>query len=135
MPLSVLLVDDNPHFLRVLNRFLIVHGAGSVQVVGSVVGGREAVAQATQLQPDVVVVDLKMPEVPGLALIPQLRRTLPNAIIIALSLMDPAEYGLAATAAGADAFVSKEQLECELLPTLQRLADRPSRRVTPVQEG
>ncbi len=128
MTLSVLLVDDNPHFLRILDRFLEIHGAGAVQVVGTVMAGRDAVAEAARLRPDVVLVDLTMPEVPGLTLLPQLRRTLADAILIALSLRDPAEYRAAAVAAGADAFVSKTRLECDLLPAIQRLAARESRR-------
>lgn len=127
MPLSVLLVDDNPHFLRVLAGFLAAHGEAAVQVVGTVVGGREAVAQAARLRPDVILVDLKMPDVPGLDVLAQLRRALPEAILVALSLADPTEYGAAAMVAGADAFVSKAWLECDLLPRIQRLAARPPR--------
>jgi DNA-binding NarL/FixJ family response regulator len=128
MTLSVLLVDDNPHFLRILDRFLAVHGDGDVRVVGSVVGGRDAVAHAAWLRPDVILVDLTMPDVPGLQLLPQLRRTLPDAILIALSLRDPDEYQEDTLAAGADAFVSKASLECDLLPAIQRLAARASAR-------
>jgi DNA-binding NarL/FixJ family response regulator len=135
MPLSVLLVDDNPHFLRILDRFLTVHGEAGAQVVGTVVGGRDAVAEAARLRPDIILVDLTMPDVPGLTLLPQLRRTLFDAILITLSLRDPTEYGEAATVAGADAFVSKTHLERDLLPTIQRLAARqPQRGMTP-QEG
>jgi DNA-binding NarL/FixJ family response regulator len=128
MTLSVLLVDDNPHFLRILDRFLSVQRDGDVRVVGSVVGGRDAVAEAERLRPDVILVDLKMPDVPGLQLLPQLRKTLPKAILIALSLMDPEDYRDDTLAAGADAFVSKASLECDLLPAIQRLASREPRR-------
>ena len=120
--LSVLLVDDNPHFLRVLDGFLSAHGDGDVRVVGSVVGGRGAVTQAERLQPDVILVDLKMPDVSGFELLPQLRRTLPDAILIALSLRDPDDCREDTLAAGADTFVSKASLECDLIPTIQRLA-------------
>lgn len=128
MTLSALLVDDNPHFLRILARFLAAHGDRTVQVVGTVVGGRDAVAQAVWLRPDVVLVDLNMPDVPGLQLLPQLRRTLPDAILVALTLTEPGEYRKDALAAGADEFVSKASLECDLIPAIQRLASRESRR-------
>lgn len=126
--LSVLLVDDNPHFLRILDRFLSAHGDCDVRVVGSVVGGRDAVAQAAWLRPDVILVDLKMPDVPGLQLLPELRKMLPDAILIALTLMDSDEYREDTLAAGADAFVSKASLECDLIPEIQRLASREPRR-------
>ena len=65
MPLCALLVDDNPHFLRILDRFLTVHGEAGAQVVGTVVGGRDAVAEAVRLRPDIILVDLKMPDITG----------------------------------------------------------------------
>ena len=126
-PLSVLLVDDNPLFLRILDRFVSEHGEGDVRVVGTVVGGRDAVALAERLQPDVILVDLKMPDCPGLQLLPQLRKTRPDAILIALSLMDPDEYREATLAAGADEFVSKMSLERDLIPAIQRLASHEPR--------
>ncbi len=135
MPLSVLLVDDNPTFLRVLQDFLADYGAGLVQVVGAVVGGRHAVAQAEQLHPQVILLDLQMPDVPGLDLLPPLRTRLPEALLIALSLRDPEEYRAQTLAAGADAFVAKACLARDLLPTIQRLAARQPQRGMTSQEG
>jgi len=133
--LSVLLVDDNRTFLRILTGFLSEYGEGALRVVGSVEGGRDAVAEAERLQPDVILVDLKMPDVPGLQLLPQLRRTLPDAILIALTLMDADECRGDALAAGAEAFVSKASLECDLLPAIQRLASRAPRSGMTPREG
>jgi len=133
--LSVLLVDDNGTFLRILTGFLSEYGEGALRVVGSVEGGRDAVVEAERLQPDVILVDLKMPDVPGLQLLPQLRRTLPDAILIALTLMDADECRGDALAAGAEAFVSKASLECDLLPAIQRLASRAPRSGMTPREG
>jgi DNA-binding NarL/FixJ family response regulator len=130
-PLAVLLVDDNRSFLRILAEFLSKDGEGAVRVVGSVVGGRDAVAQAQRLAPDVILLDLAMPDVPGLALLPQLRRVLPDAIIIAVTLLDPSTSCEAALTAGADAFVSKMTIERELIPTIRRLASRGPRGGSP----
>jgi two-component system, NarL family, nitrate/nitrite response regulator NarL len=125
--LSVLLVDDNRAFLRILAEFLSEYGEGALRVVGSVVGGRDAVAQAETLQPDVVLVDLQMPLQSGLTLLPHLRARLPGAILVALTLLDPDLYQAATLAAGADAFVSKMRLEQDLIPTIRRLASREPR--------
>jgi len=133
--LSVLLVDDNRTFLRILTGFLSEYGEGALRVVGSVEGGRDAVAEAERLQPDVILVDLKMPDVPGLQLLPQLHRTLPDAILIALTHMDADECRGDALAAGAEAFVSKASLECDLLPAIQRLASRAPRSGMTPREG
>ena len=125
--LSVLLVDDNPHFLRILSRFLSAHSEGTLRVVGSVMGGRDALARAERQRPNVILVGLMMVDVPGLQLLPQLRRTSPDAILIALSLIDFDPYRNDALAAGADAFVSKMCLERDLLPTIQQFASRAPR--------
>ena len=135
MPMSVLLVDDNPLFLRILGLFLSEHGEDDVRVVGSVAGGRGAVAQAERLQHEVVLVDLKMPDCSGLDFLPQLRKTLPDAILIALTLMDPDEYREDTLAAGANAFVSKVSLERDLIPAIRRLASRDSQRDVTAREG
>lgn len=121
-PISVLLVDDNPIFLRILTRFLEEHSRREVIVVGSADGGGKGLNMASRLKPQVILVDLAMPDIHGLDLIPRLRASLPEAIIIALTLMDPSSYRAAVLAAGADAFVSKATLEGDLLPTIWRLA-------------
>ena len=121
MSISVLLIDDNLPFLRSLTCFLEEQSGSPLHVVGAVVGGRDAVAQADALQPAVVLVDLQMPDVPGLDLLPQLRARRPEAILIALSLMDAAGVRPAVLASGADAFVSKASLETDLVPTIRQL--------------
>jgi len=123
---SVLLVDDNQTFLQMLARFLAESSAGDVAVVGAAQGGRDALAHARRLRPDLVLVDLAMPDLPGLVVLPKLRETLPTAILIALTLQDSEESREAALAAGADAFVSKASLERDLLPTIRELAARRS---------
>lgn len=125
---SVLLIDDTPTFLGMVTRFLEAEGQDEVRVVGSVVGGQDAVAQATRLKPDVILLDLAMPGVCGLDLLPPLRRTLPEAILVALTVLDPEEFRERAIAAGADAFVSKASLEHDLLPAIRHAASCGQRR-------
>ena len=126
MPHSVLLVDDNQTFLRMLARFLAESSAGDVVVVGAAQGGWDTLACARRLRPELVLLDLAMPDLPGLAVLPKLRETLPTAIIIALTLHDSDENREATLSAGADAFVSKASLERDLLPTIRELAARRS---------
>jgi DNA-binding NarL/FixJ family response regulator len=117
--ISVLLVDDNYAFVHIAARFLRAHRG--VRVAGSFSGGREALSGAQDLQPDVVLVDLAMPDFPGLEVIPRLREVLPGAGIIALTLLDADGYRQAALAAGADDFVSKATLGTDLLPAIWRV--------------
>jgi DNA-binding NarL/FixJ family response regulator len=119
-PISVLLVDDNPAFLRIATRFLQEHG--DVAVVGAAGGGEEALALAQDLQPDIVVIDLAMPGLSGLEAIPRLWAVLPGVSIIALTVLDTNSYREAALAAGANDFVAKVSLNTDLLPAIRRVA-------------
>jgi DNA-binding NarL/FixJ family response regulator len=121
LPISVLVVDDNPIFRRILTRFLEERSKFEVIVVGMAEGGEKALEKTPPLRPQVILVDLAMPGMHGLDLIPRLRSLLPDVIIIVLTLMDPGSYREAAKTAGADAFVSKATLETDLLPTIWRL--------------
>jgi DNA-binding NarL/FixJ family response regulator len=119
-PISILLVDDNPSFLRIATRFLQEHD--DVMVVGTAGGGEEALALAQDQQPDVVLIDLAMPGLSGLATIPLLRIVLPEVGIIALTVLDTNGYRQAALAAGANDFVPKANLDTDLLPAIRRVA-------------
>jgi len=121
-PISVLIADDNPTFLRIVTRFLEEQSRKTVSVVATARGGEEALAQAEALRPQVVLIDLNMPGLSGLEAIPRLRRALPDAGIIAVTLLDTDAYRKAALAAGADDFVSKMTLNAELLPAIRRVA-------------
>jgi len=118
--ISVLLVDDHEAFLRVATEFLQRHD--DLTVVGVARGGEEALAQAQNLKPEVVLIDLHMPGLSGLETIPLLRAMLPEVSIIALTLLDPKVFRQAALAAGADDFVPKANLSTELLPAIRRVA-------------
>ena len=69
-----------------------------------------------------MLVDLAMPGMPGLDLIPLLRLRRPNLRIVAMTLLDTAAYRTAALAAGADAFVSTSALVNELVPAIRSVA-------------
>ncbi len=117
--ICVLLVDDHEAFLRVATEFLQRHD--DLTVVGAARGGEEALAQAQDLRPQVILVDLNMPGLSGLETIPRLRAMLPEAGIIALTLLDPKVFRQAALAAGADDFVPKANLGTDLLPAIRRV--------------
>ena len=121
--MSLLLVDDNPGFLRILASFLERSGQGEIVILGAARGGKEALRKAQALRPQVILIDLAMPDLHGLEAIPQLRSMLPDAGIIALTLLDSGGYRQAAMAAGASDFVSKARLDTDLLPAIRRLGE------------
>ena len=120
-PITVLLVDDNPTFLRIVNRFL--QGEDSVTVVGSAEGGDEALTLVHTLKPDIVLTDLAMPRVSGMETILRMRAAWPKMGIIALTLLDTTGYRQAALTAGADDFVAKDSLNTDLMPTIRRVVE------------
>jgi DNA-binding NarL/FixJ family response regulator len=122
-PISVLLVDDNLTFLRILQRFLEEYNHEEVVVLGAARGGEEALAKAADLRPQVILLDLAMRGMSGLEAIPHLRGMLPQVGIIALTLLDANAYREAALAAGADEFVPKAALHTHLLPTIRRVVE------------
>jgi len=115
-----MLVDDSPILLRSVTDFLEQYD--ELVVVGTASSGEEALAQAEELRPQVILIDLRMPGMGGLEAIPRLRAMLPGAGIIAMTLHDVDVYREAALAAGADEFLVKKALGTELLPAIRRVA-------------
>lgn len=119
---SVLLVDDHRLFLRLVARFLQEQGDAEISLVSVAHNGYEALSQAQALRPQVILLDLAMPGLSGLEVIPRLRAILPEVAIIVLTGRKAAGYRQAALAAGADDFVAKATLTTDLLPAIRQLA-------------
>jgi DNA-binding NarL/FixJ family response regulator len=134
-PVSVLLVDDNPAFLRILTRFFREHCQNEVMVVGTAGRGEAGLALARSLRPHVILLDLRMPGLCGLETIPLLRSMLPDVGIIVLTLWDANGYREAALAAGADDLLSKFVVNTDLLPAIRRVARSKASEKKPLREG
>jgi DNA-binding NarL/FixJ family response regulator len=115
----VLLADDHPAVRRTLRALL---NELQVGICCEAENGRQAIEKASELQPDVVVLDLVMPEMNGLEAAYEIRQRAPSAKIILLSLHYSPHDGLdLAKALGANAFVHKSALANDLVPTIGRL--------------
>jgi len=126
-PISLLLVDDNLRFLRLLTRFLHTRYPADVVVMDVARSGIEALARAQIVRPQVVLLDLAMPDMPGWEVIPRLRMAHPEIGIVVLTLLDPSGYREVTFKAGADEFVSKPVLGTDLLPAIRRASQRDRR--------
>jgi len=115
---SVLVVDDSPTFVDRAVEFL--DGYEELEVVGTAGNGPSGLELALQLQPQVVVLDLCLPGMSGVEMIPQFRELLPEAAIVAISLWDADTYGNMALRIGAHAFVDKAEMGTALLPAIRR---------------
>jgi DNA-binding NarL/FixJ family response regulator len=96
-------------------------------VVGEAASGEEALARVQQLQPDVVLMDVKMPGMDGLRATRVMQAITPLSAVVILSLYDDAHLKAEAQAAGAAAFVGKHE-GIDLLLTAIRQASRPGHR-------
>jgi DNA-binding NarL/FixJ family response regulator len=102
----ILIVDDHPLTRDALVTLL---GGNGFDVVGVASGGAEAIAQAALLQPDVVLLDITMPEIDGLAALPQIRGAAPGAEVVMLTASEDEENLLAAIRGGACGYLLKSE--------------------------
>lgn len=111
--MRVLVVDDSVVFRSGISQAL--QGFDDIEVVGSAANGRIALQKIAQLKPDLIVLDLEMPELDGMGVITELRKSGSKVFIIVFS--DQSEIGarkaLAALSAGADDFIAKSIVKAE----------------------
>ena len=121
MPKRLLLADDHVLMLEGLTRLL----AGEFEIAGTAPDGRTLVAEAERLRPDVVVLDIGMPEMNGIEAARRVNKLLPQTKIVFITQqLDPA-YVHAAFTAGAKAYVAKQSASKELVEAIHRaLHDR-----------
>jgi DNA-binding NarL/FixJ family response regulator len=114
--IRVLLVDDEAR-LRQMARHLLVSDT-EIEVVGEAADGRKAVDLNSELGPDLIVMDIAMPELNGLEATRIIRKQSANTKIIVITAMAAEPYRKAAITMGADAFLSKGMLDSDLIPTI-----------------
>ncbi len=117
--LRTLIVDDDPRF-RQRVRDLLAPEPG-ITVVGEAVDGMDAIAKARELEPDLILLDIRMPGMNGLDAARQLKTERPEVKILILSLYDLEEYRSIARANGVNGYIVKHSLVEELLPVIHGL--------------
>lgn len=127
--LRLLVVDDHPLVRRGLA--LLLDAAPDVEVVGAACDGQEALQMADRLQPDVVIMDLAMPHLNGVAATRELTRSHPGIQVVILTTFDDDERVFDAICAGAHAYLLKDATEDEVLETV-RAVHRGESRLSPV---
>jgi DNA-binding NarL/FixJ family response regulator len=119
-PLRILIADDHD-VMRDGTRSLIERQTGW-EVCGLAATGREAVAQAILLQPDIVIMDMSMPELNGLDAAVQIRRRLPRTEILMFTAHETEELVREVFEAGAKSFIYKSDAHEFLVDAIQSLS-------------
>lgn len=123
--IRVLLVDDEPSVRKGLRMQLELEP--DIAVVGEADDGRHVLEHVDAAAADLVVMDIEMRVVDGIAATLALQRQRPSLPVVILSLHDSLRMRSAALAAGARAFVSKHEPAGVLLATIRRVAHEPPR--------
>jgi DNA-binding NarL/FixJ family response regulator len=118
--IRLLFMAGNPTFRPVVTRFL--EQCDELSVVGTLSGSEQVVAQARDLRPQVILLDMDTSDRTGLQTIADLHASLPGAGIVALSLLCAGSYRQVVLDAGANDLVLKSNLRTDLLPAIRRAA-------------
>ena len=116
----LLIVDDDPLVRSALT--FMLGGQPDLEVVGEAGDGREGVARAAELKPDVVLMDIRMPRLNGLDATRRLLASDDPPRVIVLTTFDADEYVVEALAAGADGFLLKDTPPPEVVDAIRKVA-------------
>ena len=119
--IRVLIVDDHTLFREGLSAILL--NAPDIEVVGEAGTGREAVAQAETLAPDVILMDINMPDLNGIEATQQALAAKPDTGVIMLTMLEDNDSLFAAMCAGARGYILKGADKAEVLKTIRAVAD------------
>lgn len=116
-PLRILIADDNAQFRSGLRALL--HAASEVELVGEAETGKEVIGLAETLQPDVVLMDIKMPGMNGIEATRQILRTSPHIGVLMLTMLEDDDSVFDAMRAGARGYLLKGALRAEILRAIR----------------
>ena len=118
--IKVLITDDHPVVRKGLSAFLAAKAAG-IEVVGEAVNGKEALERTKELNPDVILMDLLMPEMDGIEAIKQIKAEVPEARILVMTSFATDEMVFPAIKAGALGYLLKDSDPDELVNAIRRI--------------
>lgn len=119
MTIRIMLVDDNRTFLAAVRNFLVM--LPDVELVGEAHDGRAALSLAHKVSPDLVLLDIVMPQMNGLEVAESLNHFASPPAIIFLSMHDSESYRAAARDLGVFGYVGKGDFVADLVPLIDRM--------------
>jgi DNA-binding NarL/FixJ family response regulator len=123
-PRSILVADDHEVVRRGIRALLEAHPEW--RICGEAETGPETIAKVRELRPDLVLLDLTMPQMDGLEVIPEIQRVSPETKILVLTMHDSGEIATRVLAAGASGLVLKSEAGRDLLLAISAISrDQP----------
>ena len=119
--ITVLIVDDQPLMLHALKTF--IENEGGVAVVGTAEDGEAAVEAAKALEPDLVLMDIKMPRLNGIEATRKIVSEIPGTRVLALTTFSTLDYVVPALRAGAAGYLVKDARPDEILAAIRNAMD------------
>ncbi len=115
--IRLLLVDDHAIVREGLR--MLLQAQADMEIVGEAENGKEALAQARALKPDVVVMDISMPDMDGFEATRRIKRVLPQTAVLALTIHEADEYFFEMVNAGASGYVPKRAAPVDLVSAIR----------------
>jgi len=121
-PRARLIIADDHELARTGLRGML-NGQADLEVVGEAATGQQAVALCRRLRPDLALMDVRMPELDGLAATREIKRESPETAVVMVTMHENPEYLLEALRAGAAGYVLKDATHAEVLKTVRRVLE------------
>ena len=115
--IRILLADD--HTILRAGLKMMLNAQPDMEIVGEAQDGRQSIAEAQKLQPDVVLMDITMPDINGIEATKQIKKLLPDTRVLVLTMHEHDEYVFQALRAGASGYMLKEAAATDLITALR----------------
>ena len=121
MTIKILLVDDHAVVRSGLR--MLLENETDVEIVGEAANGRDALTLVDQLKPDMVIMDIGLPDISGIEATQKIKQTSPQVAVVALTIHEDEEYFFKMLQAGANGYVPKRAAPEELLTAIRTAAE------------
>ena len=119
--IRILLADDHPLIRNALRE--VFNRRDDFEIVAEACDGEEVIALASELMPDIVVMDISMPKINGIEATRILKKTLPDVAIVVLTIHDDSDHVFSILEAGADAYLTKQVFGDEVIHVVYGVAN------------